>query len=89
MVRWANRRDKTTVSDLAEAGLPLGVLCRTAGCYHRGTVSADWIKAHRADITELLDLRLKCTGCGGRDTQLYMFDAVDEIERFLHGGPYG
>jgi hypothetical protein len=89
MVRWPDRRDRVTVDAVAESGHPLGVLCMTAGCHHRANVSADWIRVHQADITELLDLRLKCTRCGGRETQLYLFDTADEVERFLYGGPYG
>jgi hypothetical protein len=89
MVRIAEHRHGRDWSALTLTGNPVGMSCLTPGCGRRVTKSGEWIAAHAADVRELLDLRLKCSGCDGRDVVLYLLDSPAEVDTYLHGGPYG
>lgn len=52
-------------------GQPLGVRCRS--CERRALVPLDVIGAKSGDMRELETLPLKCSGCGGRDVELWLF----------------
>lgn len=64
-------------------GQPLGVECRSCG--HRALAFADKIDECRADMTELRDLRFKCSACGSRDWRGWLFFKTAEAEAWLEG----
>ena len=59
-------------------GQPLGVRCRS--CERRVLVPLDRIGAHKGDMTLLQSLALKCSGCGDREVELWLFVKRDEAE---------
>lgn len=61
-------------------------LCvRCASCGHRGALGPDVLPIHRGNMRELVDLKLRCTKCGGRDIVHYLpFDHA-EVRDFIAG----
>ena len=75
---------------LHATGQPLGVEC--LACCRRALAFAD--ERDRANLrgsmTLLSKLKFVCSGCGGRDVQLWLFHDRLEVERFSEtplGGP--
>ena len=64
-------------------GQPLGVRCRS--CERRALVPLGVIGAHAGDMHELHSLPLKCSGCGGRDVELWWFVKRNEAEEWADG----
>lgn len=75
---------------LHNTGQPLGVEC--LDCAHRGlafTDPADFASL-KGDMTLLSALRFKCTKCGSRKVQLWMFNKEADRRAFMErplGGP--
>ena len=66
-------------------GQPLGVRCRS--CERRALVPLDRIGAKSGDMRELEALPLKCSGCGARDVELWMFVKGGEADALAEHGP--
>jgi hypothetical protein len=66
-------------------GQPLGVRCRS--CERRALVPLDGIGAHTGNMRPLDDLPLKCSGCGRRDVELWLFIRKDEAEAWADDVP--
>jgi hypothetical protein len=64
-------------------GHPLGVRCRS--CDRRVLVPLDRIGAQKGSMTLLQSLPLKCTDCGGREVELWLFAKRDEAETWADG----
>ena len=64
-------------------GQPLGVRCRA--CERRALVPLDKIGAGRGNMTLLQSLPLTCSGCGGREVELWLFVKRDEAEAWIDG----
>jgi hypothetical protein len=62
-------------------GQPLGVQCRA--CARRVLVPLDKIGAHTGNMTLLESLPLKCSACGGREVELWLFVTRDDAEAWL------
>jgi hypothetical protein len=52
-------------------GQPLGVRCKA--CTRRGLVPLDKIGAHQGNMAELQSLPFKCSACGSREVELWLF----------------
>jgi hypothetical protein len=50
---------------------PLGVRCKA--CTRRGLVPLDKIGAYLGNMTELQPLPFKCSACGSREVELWLF----------------
>ena len=72
-------------------GQPLGMRCRA--CERRALVPLDKIGAQKGSMTLLQALPLKCSGCGGREVELWLFVKRDKAEAWattsdrVHPGP--
>ena len=64
-------------------GQPLGVRCRS--CERRALVPLDRIGAGRGNMKLLHSLPLTCSGCGGREVELWLFVKGDEAEAWSDG----
>ena len=64
-------------------GQPLGVRCRS--CERRALVPLDRIGAGRGNMKLLHSLPLTCSGCGGREVELWLFVKGDEAEAWIDG----
>lgn len=62
-------------------GQPLGVQCRS--CERRVLVPLDRIGADSGNMTLLQSLPLKCTACGGREVELWLFVKRDEADAWV------
>jgi hypothetical protein len=67
----------------ATYGHQLGVRCRS--CERRVLVPLDKLQACGSDMTPLHTLPLKCTACGGREVELWLFVKRDEAEAWADG----
>ncbi len=86
--RQADRTDNKV--SLYNSGQPLGVEC--VGCGRRALTFADPKAFARlqGDMTRLQALKFKCTKCGSREVQLWMFYSDEHREKFMErpvGGP--
>ncbi len=75
---------------LHNSGQPLGVECQ--GCGRRALAFNDAASFAdlRGDMTRLATLHFRCTSCGGRDVQLWIFLDLADREKFVErpfGGP--
>lgn len=61
----------------------LCVRCETCG--HRGALGPDVLPIHRGNMRQLVDLRLKCAGCGSRQVTHYIPFTATEVRDFLSG----
>ena len=66
---------------LAMSGFPLGVACRTCG--HRALINAAKVGARDGNMTEIRELRLRCTECDGTPFEGTIFSAQDQVDDFL------
>lgn len=64
-------------------GQPLGVIC--LGCGRRGLLPLRRIGAHAGNMKSLHDLPLKCSRCGSRGVQLFLFFNPVQAEAFDQG----
>ena len=65
---------------LAHSGYPLGVECT---CGRRSLLSAAQVGARDGNMTEIRNLRLKCTGCDSRsDWTGAIFSAQKQFDDF-------
>lgn len=62
---------------------PLGVIC--LGCGKRGLLSLKRIGAHSGNMKQLHDLSLRCSRCGSRGVQLFLFFNLMQAEAFEQG----
>ena len=60
----------------------LGIQCQ--GCAHRG-IMYDPALFHRGNMKRLMDLRLKCTKCGGTAVRYFTANTVAECEDWRDG----
>ncbi len=67
----------------ASHGQPLGAIC--LGCGKRGLLSLKRIGAHSGNIKNLHDLSLRCSRCGSRGVQLFLFFSATQAEAFEQG----
>ncbi|MDP2376423.1 hypothetical protein [Reyranella sp.] len=64
-------------------GQPLGVIC--LGCGKRGLLPLKRIGAHSGNMKPLHDLPLRCSRCGSRGVQLFMFFNPVQAKAFDQG----
>jgi hypothetical protein len=73
---------RSNLHTAAAYGKPLGVRCRA--CTRRGLVPLDRIGAHLGNMTGLQSLPFKCSACGSREVELWLFvnpaEAADWVE---------
>ena len=59
-------------------------LCvRCDACGHRGALGPEALPIHRANMKQLIDLKLRCANCGGRDVTHYIPFTYQEAGDFL------
>ncbi len=68
-------------------GHPLGVCCRA--CERRALVPLDRIGAKSGNTTPLHTLPLKCSTCGGREVELWLFVKRSEAEAWADAAVVG
>lgn len=64
-------------------GQPLGVIC--IGCGKRGLLSLKRIGAYPGNMTKLHELAFKCSRCGSRGVQLFLFFKLAQAAAFEQG----
>lgn len=61
----------------------LCVRCETCG--HRGALGREVLPIHRGNMQQLVDLKLRCTSCGGGNVAHYLPFDTAEVRDFLDG----
>jgi hypothetical protein len=62
-------------------GHDMGVICRI--CDHRALLSIERLGAHRGNMRQITDLKLKCTQCGSDRYTPVIFAKEEEVAAFL------
>ena len=66
---------------LALSGLPLGVACTRCG--HRALIEAAKVGARDGNMTEIRQLKLRCTECDGTAFEGTIFSAQSQVDDFF------
>lgn len=63
------------------SGFPLGFACTTCG--HRALLDAAKVGARDGNMTEIRELKLRCTECDDTKFEGTIFSAQDQVDDFL------